>query len=111
LIYEIVPHTFISTFRSAAVPELWTLGGVAMNTKDIRPRWALAMVVGVIPVIGVICAVVYHNISVFFWSLAVAAVVAVVLPLFLFITFVLSSNAAAAFAGLFIAIQQLFRRR
>jgi hypothetical protein len=25
LIYEIVRHTFISTSRSAAVPELWTL--------------------------------------------------------------------------------------
>jgi hypothetical protein len=28
LIYEIVRHTFISTSRSAAVPELWTLGGI-----------------------------------------------------------------------------------
>jgi hypothetical protein len=27
LIYEIVRHTFISTSRSAAVPELWTLDG------------------------------------------------------------------------------------
>jgi micrococcal nuclease len=29
LIYEIVQHTFISTSRSAAVPELWTLGVIA----------------------------------------------------------------------------------
>jgi hypothetical protein len=97
--------------RRSAVAQLFSLGGIAMNTKDIRPRWALAMVVGVIPVIGVICAVVYRNISVFFWSLAVAAVVAVVLPLLLFIVFVLSSTAATALAGLFVAIQQLFRRR
>ena len=37
LIYEIVRHTFISTSRSAAVPELWTLDGtgcVYMNSHD-----------------------------------------------------------------------------
>ena len=82
-----------------------------MNTRNIRPRWALAIVVGVFPVTGVIYAVVYHNISVFYWSLAVAAVFAVVLPLFLFITFVLSSYASVALAGLFIAIQRLFTRK
>jgi hypothetical protein len=39
LIYEIVCHTFISPSRSAAVPELWTLGGFgfmhASITNDI----------------------------------------------------------------------------
>jgi hypothetical protein len=33
LIYEIVGHTFISTSRSAAVPELWTLGRLRTMKK------------------------------------------------------------------------------
>jgi hypothetical protein len=48
LIYEFVPHTFISTSRSAAVPELWTLGvmnALQQNTKPANP--ILLMVVGV----------------------------------------------------------------
>jgi hypothetical protein len=36
LIYEFVRHTFISTSRSAAVPELWTLDHFARRMKTIR---------------------------------------------------------------------------
>ena len=76
-----------------------------------RKQKALAIVAGIIPIIGAICAVVYHNFSMFLWSLALAAVVAVILPLFLFIAFVVSSYAGAALAGVFIAIQRLFTRK
>ena len=82
-----------------------------MNTKNVKPRWALAAVLGSFLVIGAVCAVIYHDIGIFYFSLVAAAVGAVVIPAFLFITFILSSYAGAGFAGLLIAIQRLFRRR
>ena len=82
-----------------------------MNPRNIKPLRALAVVVGVIPVIGVISAIVCHDVSMFYWSLAAAAAVAVLLPAFLFVTFVLSSYAGAALGGLLIAIQRLFTRK
>lgn len=82
-----------------------------MNTKDLKPRWALSIVAGIIPIIGAISAVIYHDISMFLWSLAIAAVAAVILPLILLIVFVVSSYAGAALAGVFISIQRLFTRK
>jgi hypothetical protein len=38
LIYEIVRHTFISTSRSAAVLELWTLGGSTHTSIKLTPK-------------------------------------------------------------------------
>ena len=82
-----------------------------MNTKNVKPRWALAAVLGSFLVIGAIFAVIYHDIGIFYFSLAAAAAGALIIPVFLFITFVLSSYAGAGVAGLFIAVQRLFRRR
>ncbi|MFZ0826011.1 MAG: hypothetical protein WAO02_01180, partial [Verrucomicrobiia bacterium] len=38
LIYEIVRHIFISTSRSAAVPELWTLGVIRVYVQTVHFR-------------------------------------------------------------------------
>jgi hypothetical protein len=43
LIYEIIRHTFISTSRSAAVPELWTLGHITRMTSIIYLGLAVAL--------------------------------------------------------------------
>ena len=73
-----------------------------MNTKNVKPRWALAAVLGSFLVIGAVFGVVYHDVGIFYFSLAAAAVGALIIPVFLFIIFVLSSYAGAGFAGLFV---------
>jgi hypothetical protein len=58
LIYEIFQHTFISTSRSAAVPELWTLDHIAIG---MRIRLVILILSEVIIGYLMLAAPVFHD--------------------------------------------------
>jgi hypothetical protein len=82
-----------------------------MKPTQIKVRWAFAAVLAIFPFTGLICALTYKDISMFYWALAGAAVAALVFPLVFFLMPVLSTYLAGAFAGLLLGIHRFFTRK
>jgi uncharacterized membrane protein len=53
----------------------------AMNTSNIRPKWAFLAMLAAVPVAGLLCAITEKDISMFYWSLAAVPLCAIVWPI------------------------------
>ena len=84
-----------------------------MDTTNVKMRWVFAAVLGVFPIVGLICSIGYHDISMLWASLMGAAIASVVFPVGFVLLFVISQLFSRCIAVLLILISELlgFRRR
>ena len=52
-----------------------------MSTTNIKPLWAFLAMLAAVPVAGLFCALTEHNISMFYWSLAMVPLCAIIWPI------------------------------
>lgn len=87
------------------------VGTAVMKPKHIKPVWAFAAVLAVFPLTGLVCALAYNSASMFYVSLAGAAIAAIVFPLVFFAARIVSGYVGALLAGLLLGIRRLSTRK
>ena len=70
--------------------------------SNIKMRWVSAALLGVFPVVGLICSICYHDISMLWASLMFAAGAAVVFPVGFVLLFIIGQMLSACIAGLLV---------
>jgi hypothetical protein len=84
-----------------------------MDTSNIKMRWVFAALLAVFPVVGLICSISYHDISMLWVSLMGAAIAAVVFPVGFVLLYVVSQLSSLCIAVLLTLITQAlsFRKK
>lgn len=82
-----------------------------MNASNVKMRWVLAAILGVFPVVGLICSISYHNLSMLWASLIFAAGAAVVFPIGFVLLFIVSQLFSRLIASFLILMSELLRFR
>lgn len=82
-----------------------------MDTSNVKMRWVFAAVLGVFPVIGLICSIVYHDLSMLWASLMGAAIAAVIFPIGFVLLFIIGQFSSMCIVGLLILLSELLRFR
>jgi len=85
--------------------------GGAMKTSNIKPRWAVATIFATFPAMGLICSLVYRDISMLWASLFFAAMGVVVFPVVVVLLFVAAKMGSLVFAALGLGVSELLRFR
>ena len=84
-----------------------------MNTSNVKMRWVFAAMLGVFPVVGLICSIAYRDISMLWVSLMGAAIAAVVFPVGFVLLYTVSQLSSLCIAVLLTLITQAlsFRKK
>ena len=75
-----------------------------MDTSNIKTPWVLAALLGVFPVVGLICSIASHDISMLWVSLTGMAIAAVVFPVVFVLLYFLGQFLSVCFVGLWLLI-------
>jgi len=82
-----------------------------MSTSNVKMRWVFAAVLGVFPVVGLICSIAYHDLSMLWVSLMGAAMAAVVFPVGFVLLFIIGQFSSMCITGLLLLMSELLRFR
>ena len=77
-----------------------------MDASNIKMRWVFAALLGVFPVVGLICSISYRDISMLWVSLMGAVFAAVVFPVGFVLLYIISQFLSRCIAVLLIVITQ-----
>ncbi len=79
--------------------------------SNIKARWVLAALLGVFPVVGLICSIAYHDIPMLWASLMFAAGAAVIFPVGFVLLFIVGQFLARCAVGVFILVSNAVGHR
>ena len=84
-----------------------------MDTSNIKTRWVIAALFAVFPAVGLICSLLYHDISMLWVSLIGGAFAAVLFPVGFVLLYIVSQFFSMCLAVLLILITQAlsFRKK
>lgn len=80
-----------------------------MNTSNVKLRWVFAAVLATFPVVGLLCSIVYHDLSMLWVSLIAAAIAAIVFPVTFVLLYLLSTVFSMCVSGIFIFVSEIMR--
>jgi len=82
-----------------------------MDTSNVKMRWVFAAVLGVFPVVGLICSIASRDLSMLWVSLMGAAVAAVVFPAVFVLLFITGQFSSMCITGFLLVTSELLRFR
>lgn len=82
-----------------------------MYTSTVKMRWVIAALLTIFPMVGVICSVAYHDLSMLWVSLMGAALASIVLPVSFVLLYMLGQLFSLCAVALLTLISEVFRFR